>query len=214
MLKYFIIFIIILVVLDLILLIPIEARIVKRIEKPLLLKVLVFKKTIFQMELKKKAKPKQKSSFQFKISYLFENDLNIILKDLKEENFFVYLLLEFAKIKKVTFIPTFNSSDPIMMPYLGFLDWFIISNIKNYIDHTFHVVKDDYYQIIAGERRYRASILAGKEAIADKLTGNVVKEIYVNEGATLKRMRARAKGSGNRILKRTSHITVVVADNN
>ena len=42
----------------------------------------------------------------------------------------------------------------------------------------------------------------------------VVKEIYVNEGATLKRMRARAKGSGNRILKRTSHITVVVADNN
>lgn len=42
----------------------------------------------------------------------------------------------------------------------------------------------------------------------------VVKEIYVNEGATLKRMRARAKGSGNRILKRTSHITVVVVDNN
>ena len=39
-----------------------------------------------------------------------------------------------------------------------------------------------------------------------------VKEIYVNEGATLKRMRARAKGSGNRILKRTSHLTVVVAD--
>lgn len=41
-----------------------------------------------------------------------------------------------------------------------------------------------------------------------------VKEIYVNEGATLKRMRARAKGSGNRILKRTSHITVVVAEKN
>ena len=41
-----------------------------------------------------------------------------------------------------------------------------------------------------------------------------VKEIYVNEGATLKRMRARAKGSGNRILKRTSHLTVVVAEKN
>lgn len=39
-----------------------------------------------------------------------------------------------------------------------------------------------------------------------------VKEVYVNEGATLKRFRARAKGSGNQILKRTSHITVVVAD--
>ena len=56
MLKYFIIFIIILIILDLILLIPIEARIIKKIEKPLLLKVLIFKKTIFQMELKKKAK--------------------------------------------------------------------------------------------------------------------------------------------------------------
>lgn len=39
-----------------------------------------------------------------------------------------------------------------------------------------------------------------------------VKEIYVNPGATLKRFRPRAKGSGNRILKRTSHITVVVSD--
>ena len=39
-----------------------------------------------------------------------------------------------------------------------------------------------------------------------------VKEIYVNPGATLKRFRARAKGSGNRILKRTSHITVVLKE--
>ena len=82
------------------------------------------------------------------LAICFEKDLNIILKDLKEENFFVYLLLEFATIKKVTFIPTFNSSNPIVMPYLGFLDWFIISNIKNYIDNTFNIVKDDYYQIV------------------------------------------------------------------
>lgn len=39
-----------------------------------------------------------------------------------------------------------------------------------------------------------------------------VKEIYVNGGAMLKRMHPRAKGSGNRILKRTSHVTVIVAD--
>lgn len=37
-------------------------------------------------------------------------------------------------------------------------------------------------------------------------------EIYVNEGFTMKRMRARARGRGSRILKRTSHITVIVAD--
>jgi len=41
-----------------------------------------------------------------------------------------------------------------------------------------------------------------------------VKEAFVNEGATLKRFRARAKGSASRINKRTSHITVVVAEAN
>lgn len=39
-----------------------------------------------------------------------------------------------------------------------------------------------------------------------------IKEIYVDAGPTLKRFRARAKGSGTRILKRTSHITCVVAE--
>lgn len=38
--------------------------------------------------------------------------------------------------------------------------------------------------------------------------------ITVDEGPTLKRGRARAKGRGARILKRTSHITVTVADSN
>lgn len=35
---------------------------------------------------------------------------------------------------------------------------------------------------------------------------------YVDEGLTLKRFRARARGVANRIRKRTSHVTVVVAD--
>ncbi len=38
-----------------------------------------------------------------------------------------------------------------------------------------------------------------------------VAKICVDEGPTYKRMHARAKGRGNRILKRTSHITVTVA---
>lgn len=37
-----------------------------------------------------------------------------------------------------------------------------------------------------------------------------IKSCYANEGLTLKRYRARAKGSASQILKRTSHITVVV----
>ncbi len=43
----------------------------------------------------------------------------------------------------------------------------------------------------------------------DELT---IAAIMVDEGPTMKRGRARAKGRGTRILKRTSHITLTVAD--
>ena len=36
--------------------------------------------------------------------------------------------------------------------------------------------------------------------------------IVVDEGPQLKRLHARAKGRANRIIKRTSHITVIVGD--
>ncbi|MDD9206406.1 uL22 family ribosomal protein, partial [Georgenia sp. 10Sc9-8] len=39
-----------------------------------------------------------------------------------------------------------------------------------------------------------------------------VLEAYVDEGPTLKRFRPRAQGRASRILKRTSHITVVVGE--
>ena len=40
----------------------------------------------------------------------------------------------------------------------------------------------------------------------------VVKNIIVDQGPTLKRFRARARGRGSRILKKSSHITVIVAE--
>lgn len=40
-----------------------------------------------------------------------------------------------------------------------------------------------------------------------------VTEVFVNEGPTLKRWRARAKGRAGSIFKRTSHISVAVGDN-
>jgi len=39
-----------------------------------------------------------------------------------------------------------------------------------------------------------------------------VVEAYANEGPTLKRFRPRARGRATQILKRTSHITIVVGD--
>ena len=41
-----------------------------------------------------------------------------------------------------------------------------------------------------------------------------VKEAYANEGRTLKRFRAGSRGHADPIKKRTSHITVVVAEKN
>ncbi len=36
--------------------------------------------------------------------------------------------------------------------------------------------------------------------------------IYIDEAPSLKRFHARAKGRGNRIVKRNSHITILVGD--
>jgi large subunit ribosomal protein L22 len=45
-----------------------------------------------------------------------------------------------------------------------------------------------------------------------KVDGLVVKEAIAGEGPTMKRMMPRARGSGSRILKRTSHIRIVLTD--
>jgi large subunit ribosomal protein L22 len=68
----------------------------------------------------------------------------------------------------------------------------------------------------------KAAFLIGKtlkSAIANaennanlKSDGLVVKEATVGEGPTLKRIMARARGSASRILKRTSHIRIVLSD--
>lgn len=39
-----------------------------------------------------------------------------------------------------------------------------------------------------------------------------ITQIYVDAGPVMKRIRPRAKGRANRILKRTSHITLMVGD--
>ena len=68
----------------------------------------------------------------------------------------------------------------------------------------------------------KAAFLIGKtlkSAIANaennanlKPDGLVVKEATVGEGPTLKRIMARARGSASQILKRTSHIRIVLSD--
>jgi len=45
-----------------------------------------------------------------------------------------------------------------------------------------------------------------------RVAGLVVKEATVGEGPTMKRMMPRARGSGSRILKRSSHIRIILSD--
>src|ERR671929_2216482 len=68
----------------------------------------------------------------------------------------------------------------------------------------------------------KAAFLIGKtlkSAVANaennanlKVDGLVVKEAIVGEGPTMKRMMARARGSGSRILKRSAHIRIILTD--
>ena len=57
------------------------------------------------------------------------------------------------------------------------------------------------------------SAIANAENNANlRVEGLVVKEAIVGEGPTMKRMMTRARGSGSTILKRSSHIRIVLTD--
>ena len=62
-------------------------------------------------------------------------------------------------------------------------------------------------------RKVLESAIANAEhndgADVDELT---VSKVYVDEGSTQRRIRARARGRANRILKRSCHINVVVSE--
>lgn len=60
-------------------------------------------------------------------------------------------------------------------------------------------------------------VLQSAVANAENNDGADIDELYVSkafvdQGPALKRIRARAKGRANRILKRTSHITIIVSN--
>lgn len=65
--------------------------------------------------------------------------------------------------------------------------------------------------------RILEKLIKSAVANADQKTGIdvdslVIRNITADQGPTLKRFRARARGRGTRILKRTSHIAVTLSD--
>ncbi|EIC30976.1 MULTISPECIES: 50S ribosomal protein L22 [Methylomicrobium] len=81
------------------------------------------------------------------------------------------------------------------------------------VDQALNVLKFSSKKGAAIMKKVLESAIANAEnndsADIDELK---VSTVYVDEGATLKRFKARAKGRANHILKRTCHITVKVAE--
>ena len=63
---------------------------------------------------------------------------------------------------------------------------------------------DPVYKVVA------SAVANAESAEALRVDELYISKAYVDEGVTLRRIRPRAKGSASRILKRGSHITVVV----
>jgi large subunit ribosomal protein L22 len=81
------------------------------------------------------------------------------------------------------------------------------------VDQALNVLKFSSKKGAAIMKKVLESAIANAEnndsADIDELK---VSTVYVDEGTTLKRFKARAKGRANHILKRTCHITVKVAE--
>lgn len=59
----------------------------------------------------------------------------------------------------------------------------------------------------------RAAVANAEHNYGMDIDSLCISKIFIDEGPTIKRFKARAKGRGNRILKRTSHITIKVSEN-
>lgn len=147
-LKVVIILCIVLLLINAILFIPVQVKFLKRKSQPLEIVISIFynlfQKQIRQDDLKGNKKRQKKIDF---ISFLFSSNLNTNLSKLKEENFYIYVLLENAKVKKLTFIPTLASKNESIFSLLGFGSWLSIAYVKKVIESTFQIVDDDYYQV-------------------------------------------------------------------
>ncbi len=62
------------------------------------------------------------------------------------------------------------------------------------------------------EKTLKSAVANAENNANLKVDGLVVKEATCGEGPTMKRMMPRARGSGSRILKRSSHIRIILTD--
>lgn len=61
------------------------------------------------------------------------------------------------------------------------------------------------------EKLIRSAVANADQNLDIDVDSLVIRNVLADQGPTLKRFKARARGRGTRILKRTSHITVILA---
>jgi len=62
------------------------------------------------------------------------------------------------------------------------------------------------------EKTLRSAVANADQHSGVDIDSLVIRNIIADQGPTLKRFKARARGRGTRILKRTTHITVILCD--
>jgi len=62
------------------------------------------------------------------------------------------------------------------------------------------------------EKIIRSAVANAEHNMDVDVDSLVIRNITADQGPTLKRFKARARGKGTRILKRTAHITVILAE--
>ena len=85
-----------------------------------------------------------------------------------------------------------------------FIQWDVGEDMNTYI-HRFLEILESMFENI--KITLRINFCENRLTETAKIT-----KIFVDAGSTLKRFRARARGRGARILKRTCHVTVVVKE--
>ena len=96
-------------------------------------------------------------------------------------------------------------ADSVVSAY-GDLGFFVVANVRLVGAPEFHPPGADVNDATAFD-----DIVLGASAPLDRVLPDV-RNITADQGPTLKRWKARARGRGTRILKRTSHITVSVEE--
>lgn len=90
----------------------------------------------------------------------------------------------------------------------------VARNVKGRpVEDALNVLRFTPNKAAAFIRKVLRSALANAEQAGADVDALVVRMVIINEGPTLKRFMPRSQGRANTILKRTSHITVILAAN-